>query len=148
MSETKRLVVLFFGCWDKHRTGHYLVNTDGSLVNDDYRQKEMGGCPLSANQLDGVFAPRTAVYEDETQTAVTHVHGWTVLAMWDRSADSRHASNAAFLAPGRCDEATMWTLAERAYPQIVQRLVAGANWKNLRERLPDDPRRPPPRPAR
>ena len=116
-------LLLFFGCWGKDRLGHFLYDSHGNSINE-YRRRE-SKCPLSANQLDGIFAPRwTEPMESEAVTALTHVHGWTVLAMWDRSADTRYASNAAFLMPGTHTAEEVWDVARLQYPQIVQRLKA------------------------
>jgi hypothetical protein len=57
-------------------------------------------------------------------TALHFVHGWTLLAMWDRSMDTRPGSNAVFLMPGTWTEAQMWDEARRQYPHIVKRLTA------------------------
>jgi hypothetical protein len=62
--------------------------------------------------------------EDETIASVAHWQGWTVLAMWDRSIDTRGACNAAFIAQGEHTHAQMWALARLQYPKIVARLKA------------------------
>ena len=64
--------------------------------------------------------------EDETIASLAHWHGWTVLAMWDRSIDTRAACNAAFIAEGEYTHAEMWALARQHYPKIVARLQAAA----------------------
>jgi hypothetical protein len=111
--------MLYFGCWNG--AGHFLHTSDGRSVYPD--RARMLGCPFTAGQLDGLFTPRNADQKEE-DTELVHVHGWTVLAMWDRSVDNRPGSNAAFLMPGMYDRDLMWTAAERIYPQIVRRLRA------------------------
>lgn len=79
--------------------------------------------------LDTTFAPgphgtRAGNVEDEAAIALTYFRGWTVMAMWDRSIDTRGASNAAFISEGRLTETEMWALAREYFPTIVARLKA------------------------
>ena len=111
-------LVLYFGCWDQ--PGHYLHHPGGYKLYDAARSALK--CPFD-NALDGTFAP-PFVNEREDVTALSVVHNWTILGMWDRSVDNRPNSNAAFLAPGVRTEAEMWALAREQYPQIVSRLKA------------------------
>jgi len=120
--------VYYFGCWN--RAGHYLHEPGGSTVFRESVGPFTGGMP-SGDQLplDGTFAPgprsrARGDIEDETAVALTHIRGWTVLAMWDRSVDARSACNAAFIAEGLKTMDDMWTLARQHYPQIVARLKA------------------------
>ncbi len=98
----------YFGCWNQ--AGHYLHAPGGEWVDKagpfDYH-------------IDGCFPPKR---EDVTIAALIHTKGWTILAMWDRSVDSRPGSNANFLMEGTHDTAAMWALARQHYPQIVARL--------------------------
>jgi hypothetical protein len=112
--------VYYFGCWDS--SGHFLVDRDGHSV--------LTAGPFDIYNLDGTF-PNHVVSrhsgrraEDETIASLAHWQGWTVLAMWDRSVDSRPGSNAAFVAPGELTHAQMWALAWEHFPQIVARLKA------------------------
>lgn len=107
--------MLYFGCWNE--AGHHLRDSTGRSYYAHERS------PLSAKDLDGVFAPR-GVNEREDVTELVHIHKWTVLAMWDRSVDKRGASNAAFLEEGTHDEAEMWRRARVAFPRVVARLKA------------------------
>lgn len=116
--------MLFFGCWNE--AGHTLRRASGMTVHQGNNPE---GCPFDANQLDGIFAPRLPQgREDDTVAALTHVHGWTVLAMWDRSVDKRFASNAAFLEPGIWSESAMWWKAKREYPAQTHRMAAFRLW--------------------
>lgn len=56
--------------------------------------------------------------------ALTHWKGWSVMAMWDRSMDTRPNSNAAFVAEGLLTHAEMWAAARQHFPQVVARLKA------------------------
>jgi hypothetical protein len=64
------------------------------------------------------------MFEDETIAVLAHWRGWSVLAMWDRSIDTRGACNAAFIAEGELTHAELWVLAKQHYPKIVARLKA------------------------
>lgn len=109
--------MLFFGCWE--RPGHELRDQYGTIISGYDR----GRSPFRPGQLDDTFAPR-GVDQREDVTNVVHVHGWTVLAMWDRSVDTRGGCNAAFLDVGHHDEAEMWRRAHAAFPRIAARLKA------------------------
>jgi hypothetical protein len=128
MSETERPreAVYYFGCWD--RAGHYLHAPSGKTldgVGPFYVWDFEHGIPL-----DGTFAPgpysrqSREGYEDEYAASLTHIRGWSVLAMWDRSVDARSASNAAFIAEGFLTMEAMWSLARTYFPRVVARLKA------------------------
>lgn len=114
--------VYYFGCWD--RPGHYLVDPNN-------RHIDRAG-PFTAGNLDGSFPPHIPLpggnyrqlIEDETIASLAHWKGWTVLAMWDRSVDTRGACNAAFVVEGEHTHAEMWALAREHFPKIVGRLKA------------------------
>lgn len=111
-------MVLFFGCLGD--VGHYLHHADGYRLYDASRKNLK--CPFEG-ALDSTFAPPFVNQRDDV-TALTHIHGWTVLAMWDRSIDKRPGSNAAFLVPGTHTEAFVWEAARAVFPQVVSRLKA------------------------
>jgi hypothetical protein len=119
-------LMLYYGCWKD--AGHFLHDANGSRMND-YRRGQFK-CPLG-NALDSTFAP-PFVNEREDATALTHIHNWTVLSMWDRSVDNRPGSNCAFVAPGRHTQTEMLARAGEVYPFIVARLKArrSAMWPN------------------
>lgn len=79
--------------------------------------------PIDGWHLDGKYAPASPS-EDETLFNLAHVNGFTVMAMWDRTADSRHKSNAAFVAAGTWPAGEMWALIDCEFPQISARLKA------------------------
>ena len=112
--------MLFFGCWEQ--SGHYLWDRDRR-----YLAPRETSCPLKSSEIVGVFAPRGG--EDERRLQLTHVHGWTVLAMWDRSIDTRPGSNAAFLESGTLTVDQMIATAERQFPTIAARLKAFAAYR-------------------
>ena len=117
--------VYYFGCWDQ--PGHYLHEPGGRVVYPEAVGPFVGGGAYGSHlPLDGTFTPGpySLHIEDDTAVALTHIRGWTVLAMWDRSVDTRGGCNAAFIAEGSLTGAEMWALARQHFPQIVARLKA------------------------
>jgi hypothetical protein len=123
----------FFGCWNGH-VGHYLHDENGTRL---YSRDHL----LLPDRLDGLWAPgakgrrypQSTQPQDETQVALHHVDGWTLLAMWDRSVDTRAGSNAVFIARGQRTADEMWAEALRAFPTIVPRLRA---WQHRTQAAP------------
>lgn len=103
----------YFGCWDSF--GHFLHAPDG-------RRLWHGAGPFH-NDLDSEYAPKGGV-QNEYVSEITHKGGWTVLAMWDRSFDTRPGSNAAFVAEGTHTSEDMWNAARQFFPTITARLKA------------------------
>lgn len=119
--------VYYFGCWN--HAGHYLHEPGGrSLSRDEVGPFDVYG--KAGLPLDGKFTPGphpqygTGGLQDESFVALTHVRGWTVMAMWDHSVDTRGGSNAAFITEGSLTHADMWRLARAHFPHIVARLKA------------------------
>ena len=123
----------YFGCWNQ--PGHYLHDKTGCNLRGvgPFRDMFDPATTLDTRYAPGVSALRAAgrrfdipANQDEHETARYDVDGWTVLAMWDRSVDTRGGCNAAFIAEGPHTDAEMWMLARRDFPRIVARLkVAG-----------------------
>lgn len=120
-------MIYYFGCWD--RPGHFLHEPGRRVMS----REVLGPFDVYGNAglpIDGKFTPGphpqygTGGLQDESFVALTYVRGWTVMAMWDRSIDTRGASNAAFISEGRLTETEMWELALVSYPTIVARLKA------------------------
>ena len=57
----------------------------------------------------------------EGKAALHYKGGWTALAFWDRSVDSRPGSNSVFLAEGTHQFEDMVVLAQQSFPSIMQR---------------------------
>jgi hypothetical protein len=55
------------------------------------------------------------------QADLVFVDGWTVIAYWDRSQDTRGASNSAFAAEGRHSFAELLTAAKEQWPWVFER---------------------------
>lgn len=127
--------VYFFGVPASFRVGHRLCKPGSEVVvgwpfgGDEYF---LGGMPI-----DGGFAqprrPGDTTDEREPQSSarlhhVTDACGvlWTVIGMWDRSADDRSACNANFIIEGAhsFDEALL--IAKVNFPLEVDRISRAA----------------------
>lgn len=94
------LRAIYFGCsrgvWGHREAGHCFHGPDGrSLSTRDTERAQPFGMP------DGKYAPRLPGYRDreapQGQAALHHKDGWTLLAFWDRTGDSRGNSNSNFI---------------------------------------------------
>lgn len=113
--------VYYFGCWTT--IGHFLWTPNADSV------------PLSAvpwgNAVDTGLCPgkrdrRGEVACDdqwEGHAALHHLDGWTALAFWDRSVDTRHGSNSVFIAEGTLSLADMIVVARDAFPALMARFT-------------------------
>lgn len=105
--------VLYFGCWSRAQRGHYLHEVDGRTG------RPLGIVPFVDAELDGGFCPEGQ--QSEGVARLHHLRGWTVLAFWDRSADSRGNSHSTFLADGQHEFEEMVALAKEAFPAVWAR---------------------------
>ena len=104
--------VYYFGCFDE--VGHYLYYPDGRSVY------ERDATPWSWPAIDGSLAP-----EGQQVQGLALLHkkdGWTAIAFWDRTFDSRGNSNSAFLAEGDFTFEEMLELAKKYFPAQVKRI--------------------------
>lgn len=101
----------YFGCIKQ--PGHWLWDRDLQHVTG---HQKMCWVPL----LDGVLPPQVG---DRVQgRAVVHViHGWTVLAFWDSSVDTRRGSNSFFMAQGVMTFSEIDLLSREAFPSVYAR---------------------------
>jgi hypothetical protein len=90
--------VFYFGCWDA--IGHFLWTPSGVSVPLSTtpwgNAVDTGLCPGKRDRRGEVACEN----QREGEAALHHLDGWTALAFWDRSVDTRHGSNSAFLAEG------------------------------------------------
>lgn len=112
------MVVYYFGVWPGD-TGHFLRTVDGRSTYS------VCGLPLAYDEIDGAFCP-DGQGQPQSVAKVTHISGWTLLAMWDRSGDARGNSNSAFVASGEHDFEAMLGLATEWFPHIVKRITDAA----------------------
>lgn len=92
----------YFGCYKG--VGHGLYEHGEMRPIYTIRDRDDNQFPFNPDTLDGKYAPgghttghSSTASQRLGQVAVHHVEGWTIIAMWDRSVDSRGNSNAAFI---------------------------------------------------
>lgn len=107
----------------------------GSLsAKGDHFLRAPGQKPASADRklipwpdLDAALCPGFVMAGTPPQAQVEgkaklhHKDGWTALAFWDRSLDTRYGSNSAFFAPGKLDFSAIVTLAKTHFPDVWAR---------------------------
>ncbi len=102
----------YFGCIG--HSGHYLWSAP-------YRQcRDVGTTPWGF-AIDGKLCPITEGRQREGVASVHHKDGWTALAFWDRSIDSRPGSNSVFLAGEYLSFDEMVALAKSRFPDVWKR---------------------------
>ncbi len=119
--------VYYFGAWGM--AGHYLWTPDG---RDAWEARRALPWP----EVDGVLAGDPALADPhrrnhwstdsqpEGRARLHHRDGWTALAFWDRSCDTRHGSNSVIIARGERDAAEMLVLFEQHFPAVWARINA------------------------
>jgi hypothetical protein len=107
--------VLFFGCVGFGTAGHFLRapgwrHVPSRCVPDS----------LQPTRLDGQLAPKDP-HQREGRARLHHLDGWTVVAWWDRSVDTRMNSNSALLVRGTHSFAAVLLAAADAFPELLPR---------------------------
>jgi hypothetical protein len=134
--------VLFFGVWSRERLGHNLY-LPGGLPH--YARKGLVTLPeaLPVWRLDANYCrapeyrrvelrrrpPRDPHPENQSEGFLVHESGWTLLAVWDRTGDTRFGSNAVLLAEERHSLGELLAEAETAFPDQVRRIRAGGPFR-------------------
>lgn len=98
--------------------GHYLFRPGMRSVN---QHSLPGNFPCRPDALDGGLLPQN---KDEIEGRVSwwRTQGWTILAFWDRSGDSRGNSNSAFVIRGEMFIDDALDLAKEAFPEVFARM--------------------------
>lgn len=112
--------VLYFGCVGT--PGHYLHEGNTILWRN-------AGTPWEPEQLDMTLCPgvvktsygHKCEHQTEGAAAIHHRDGWTAIAFWDRSVDTRKNCNSVFIVEGihEFDDAKRHAMA--SYPKIWKR---------------------------
>ena len=125
--------VYYFGCVET--SGHFLWTPDlrRTLYKDVPQDWPFG---RGGGRLDGGFMPGPpprrgssyTAFENQTQSLakLSHVKGWTVLAMWDRTVDLRPGCNSEFVTRGTLSFDEMVELAKEHFPTIWKRISKAA----------------------
>lgn len=108
---TEEEVVYHFGY--RQGGGHFLFNAS-------YRHVDPSILPWP--DIDGTLCP-VGPSGPEGIALLHHKDGWTAIAFWDRSGDSRPASNAAFFVKGDRSFITIMMLAKRHFPKVWARFT-------------------------
>lgn len=113
----------YFGC--HRRSGHYLFAPQMRDAGRTAWHDRM-------TYLDGSLAPEKddvqGAYEPQFYAKFWRLTGYTpipysAISWWDRSVDSRHASNSIIFAPGHTVSAeVILELAQQHFPQVMGRL--------------------------
>lgn len=114
--ETRKMNCYYYGC--REGTGHYLWDDQGRRLFDHNVPNDF---PVKSYALDSGFLPPQ---QPETQgvASLVHVEGWTILAFWDRSVDTRHGSNSSFVLPGTLTFEEAKELSMLKFPWVWSRL--------------------------
>lgn len=106
----------YFGC-GRHGLGHDLHVEGGVTIDRQLRDQ--------LERFDGVFPPHPETAALLYQATLSRLPGLncSVLAWWDRSADTRVASNSAIYAPSpTCSPESMIDGALQKWPWVFSRL--------------------------
>src|SRR4051812_2513509 len=118
------MIALYFGCTrgiqGRTQAGH-------GLNTPTYSRPSRAIDHAWGRKIDAQFAPRPAGKDSEApqgQASLVHKGGWTIMAFWDRTGDSRGNSNSAFLFDKELDFAEALALSREYFPDVHNRLAA------------------------
>lgn len=111
----RAMEIYYYGCY--RDIGHRMLQPR-SLVCSQTELEFLHANPWGV-EIDGDLCPPGVQWEG--QALIHHKDGWTVLAFWDRSIDSRPNSNSNFLAKGIFDFEQMLALAREHFPEVISR---------------------------
>lgn len=111
----------YFGCMEDK--GHFLWDP---LTNWPSLKNLPADWPFGPHgeELDGGYTPKHG--QKQSRALLAHVDGWTVLAMWDRTVDSRPGSNSNFVAKGELTFDEMVGLAKEHFSKVWERINKAA----------------------
>jgi len=105
----------YFGC--QGQAGHHLWTEGGGRLFDHNVPKDF---PVRVAALDCGFLPPNRP-QVEGEASLAHVEGWTILAFWDRSVDTRPGCNNAFVLPLLLSFDEAKQLARERFPSVWDR---------------------------
>lgn len=141
--DTQSIEVYYFGCIEQ--PGHYFFDEHGSRRYSDVSEIvggniwphiDGGFCP---GMVPGAHGSRRTRPEIEGEAALHYVDGWTILAFWDRSVDTRGACNSNFVARGKFDFHQMVSIAEHKFPKVIERVLSKYTLKLVENYMPPNP---------
>lgn len=116
----------YFGCWNN--AGHYIHQVGGHklpLYNGahpfpwDVSELDGGLCPGVWHRPSGHRVKPTE--EIQGLARLHHRQGWTAMAFWDRSVDTRGGCNSVFMVEGEHDFEKMCALFQEHFPTVWKR---------------------------
>jgi len=132
-------MMLYFGCWPTTwggMLGHYMWLPNRTQAYNSFLEDMGLPIQLYPNHIDGALCPKGPV---EGACRIVDIQGWSVLALQDRSGDSRPGSNSAFIlrdpmtapyGPDRFSE--LLNSATEEFPDVMRRIrahyVRGLTW--------------------
>jgi hypothetical protein len=102
----------FFGVWPGTGGGHYFRASKGRTERSVDRLQPFG-------YPDGVWQPDND--QVEGSAALTIKDGWTILAWWDRSEDTRRGCCSAVIFEGEHSFSSMVDLVKERFPKVYAR---------------------------
>ncbi len=103
----------YFGCYKD--VGHFMH----SDINREWSDEKFCKSNPWGYSIDTKLCPITG--EIQGKCTINKKEGWTCIAFWDRSVDTRFGSNSAFLAEGDYDFTTMLALFKEKFPEVFSR---------------------------
>ena len=113
----------YFGC-PNNEAGHFLFKPRNGTI-EKVRRHEVDTPERFFDGIDAVLAPK-GINQRQSHAALRFIDGFTAIALWDRSVDSRFDSNAAFLFEGKHSFEDALHFAREFFPAIVTRIEAVA----------------------
>lgn len=114
--------VYYFGRWDQ--PGHGFHHPGGRSAFEAWDVVPWG------TSIDARLIPKEKRYsldvnvqQPEGVAHLLHLRGWTALAWWDRSADSRGNSSSVFVFEDVLDYDTAMARARRLFPEVFARIT-------------------------
>jgi hypothetical protein len=108
---------LYFGVLVPKQAGHHLYDSVLGVRDTSLPPS------LKEHHLDGgycIYKPG----QPQGEALIHHLDGFTVMAMWDRTGDSRPGSSSTFVMEGTHAYPAMCRLASEAFPAVWKRLSA------------------------
>ncbi len=134
---TEPTTAYFFGVCPGDSAGHYLHTPGPRGAHRDSPmtpwgvQGRFGRFPLPEGQVMELLWPKQDDhrrpidrYEPEGEPRFNRKDGWTLVGMWDRSADKRGACCAIFAFSVECDDDQALALARQLFPRVFTRIEA------------------------
>jgi hypothetical protein len=117
----------YFGCRQLHVLGHYLFTPEMHSawfeltdVLPWHYKIDSGLCPGTKGP-NGYTMPYLTDPQVEGAAALHVKDGWTAVAFWDRSVDTRSGSNSAFILEGEHSFETVLAESRKLFPEIWAR---------------------------